>query len=354
MHKWMSVLGIALCVGCSSSSNDAPQTTEQNKPDAALPSSSTSTSSTSTSSSSTSSSSTSSSSTSSSSTSSSSGFAGPGEENRLSVSGSDTGAIGNEIVFDYFAFRENANGGDIFLLATNDSLVLDLTLAELGEFDEDDVSIGRLSSNRTTLNVWPNGMVLSLEKEGQLWRYSLVCDASNEAGDCESFSIDPEARTLTLVGAELLPIPEDNNPATAPISLSGVLKWAEADTVATGKPINDRPTESEGTPATLSDIQGVWDASTTQFGEKDEFYLVFDGNTYSEYDYDGDSAGNGDNCYYVETGTIGDLGDGKFNTIDSQGEKEIVSIHVEGENLNLLFLTLRPTTRQPSDLVPEC
>lgn len=336
MNKWIFALGMALCVGCSSNSSDSPQASEQNKPNAEA-------------------SSTSSSSTSSSS-SSSSGLTGSGvsEENHLSLSGPDAAIVGSDFVFEYFAFRENTNGGEVYLLATDDSLVLDLTLADFGEFDEADISIGSLSNHRATLNVWPNGMVLRLEKDGQQWLYSLVCDTNDETTECESFDVNEEARTLTIDEAVLQPAPEEGNSATAPVALSGILQWLEADTMVSGKPINNRPQVIGGLPATLADIHGVWDATTEQFGERDEFYLVFDGDTFSEYDYDGDSAGSGDNCYYVETGKIHDLGDGKFNTIDSEGEEEVVSIHVDGENLNLLFLTLKPINRHPSDFVPEC
>lgn len=330
MNKWIFTLGMALCVGCSSNSSNPPQSNEQDKPSATSSASSSS--------------------------SSSSGLTGAevGGENHLSVSGPDSHAFGGELAFEYFAFRENANGGKVFLMAADDSLAVDLLLAGFDEFDEEDIVIGRLASSRVTLSVWPTGIVLRLEKEGQHWLYSLVCDSDSEAGDCESFDINGEARTLTLMEAELEPASEGNNSATAPVRLSGVLKWREVDTMVSGEPINDRPLVDVGSPATLADIQGVWDATTEQLGERDEFYVVYDGGGYSEYDYDGDAAGNGDNCYYVETGQIQDLGDGNFNTIDSEGEEEIVSIGIDGENLKFLYVTLKPVTRHPSEFVPEC
>ena len=72
--------------------------------------------------------------------------------------------------------------------------------------------------------------------------------------------------------------------------------------------------DDEGSPATLSDIVGVWDESITEGQLVDEMYTVIaEDGTVTGYDYLGDSYDNEANCYDdYAAGKLTDLGSGNF------------------------------------------
>jgi len=117
----------------------------------------------------------------------------------------------------------------------------------------------------------------------------------------------------------------------------------------------------------LSDISGIYDSGSTEDGVKDEIYLVIrsDG-TWTEYDYDGDAFDEGDNCYYKNSGTIEDYGDGEFE-IEAEIEGISISrsldialvdngIEVSGGNEggNIDMETYPSSTLSESDFIPLC
>lgn len=109
--------------------------------------------------------------------------------------------------------------------------------------------------------------------------------------------------------------------------------------------------------ATTSDIVGTWDVSTEEANNTTDVYYVkinSDG-TYVDYDFDGDSFDQGDDCYYRWEGTYENLGDGDFSF---DGEE---AIHIERSGNNLIIsaddmedLSAKPANKTEDDFSPLC
>lgn len=141
--------------------------------------------------------------------------------------------------------------------------------------------------------------------------------------------------------------------------------------------------QDNSTPVTglsIIDIAGVWDTSEVVGQEIDESYLIIDQDGITQdYDYRGDSYNNGQNCYRKRTGSINNLGNSTFETIDSEGFRvgfsmsvanneltsNVVSINgiaiddfieqnsIPEEDFTKLFVSVK-STLQETDFVPLC
>jgi hypothetical protein len=65
------------------------------------------------------------------------------------------------------------------------------------------------------------------------------------------------------------------------------------------------PTGSDPTRLVMSDLVGLWDSSVTHDSQKDVMYtrISSDGGIL-EYDFDGDEADQGLNCYLIDSGSV--------------------------------------------------
>ena len=117
--------------------------------------------------------------------------------------------------------------------------------------------------------------------------------------------------------------------------------------------------DDEGTPASLSDIIGVWDASTREGQLIGEVYTVIksDG-SYITYDYDGDSFDNGDNCFNIYDGTLIDLGSGNFEIengpsyyITVKGNTMTTNTTIDNQKISI---TATRSNRLESSFTPSC
>ena len=65
------------------------------------------------------------------------------------------------------------------------------------------------------------------------------------------------------------------------------------------------PTGSDPTQLTMADLVGLWDSSENGSAQKDVMYTRITSNgDIIEYDFDGDKADQGLNCYHIESGSI--------------------------------------------------
>lgn len=121
---------------------------------------------------------------------------------------------------------------------------------------------------------------------------------------------------------------------------------------------------NEGTPASLSDIVGVWDDSEFEEQVLDEWYYVIqeDGQTYW-YDYQGDSYNMGDNCYEsLKSSRLVDLGNGEFNEVYSGDDPSTLNISISGNKMTVngtdidgrYRYTRERSSKLISDLTPLC
>lgn len=121
---------------------------------------------------------------------------------------------------------------------------------------------------------------------------------------------------------------------------------------------------SSSSAPSLADIAGVWDTSVTDGQKIDELYTVITMNGgMIGYDYMGDSADNGQNCYEKESSTtMKDLGNGKFLVVSGEGERVYVQISLSGNKLRItgeegnekFTLTWTRANLLRSDLTPLC
>lgn len=118
---------------------------------------------------------------------------------------------------------------------------------------------------------------------------------------------------------------------------------------------------SEGTPASMSDIIGVWDF-TEDFGSlgQDEAYLVILSSGASfVYDYQGDSFNNEENCYSRHKDYhLTDLGNGQFEFTDDYdtliGKITLTNTSMTIDYSEAHFYTYQKSNRLESDLTPLC
>jgi len=94
---------------------------------------------------------------------------------------------------------------------------------------------------------------------------------------------------------------------------------------------NPQPTGTTDT----SRVAGLWDSSSMESGVLDTKYiLISDSGVIKEYDYLGDDAGQGSNCYSLTEGIIRHLGGDRYY-IELHSETGEVTITVSNNTLNL-------------------
>lgn len=272
----------------------------------------------------------------------------------ITLSGDDTSELGTTSELNYYAFREDSFDVDLFLSATSSGSAMNVVRVGLGELSSsviDPDAVASDDANVVIFNVTNVGVSIRINKNGDAYLYSLTCISG-----CTGVQFDTATRTLTLDDVVLTPTigGDANSQATASLTLSGTIVWAESDEDP------DAPANKSNTPAsdtgtsnvTLADIVGVWDSSIGS----DENYTAFriDG-TYVDYDYQGDAYDMGENCYDVYPGTIEDLGNGRFRLDDSD---RIGTFSFSGDDLRFqapeAAYSMNSTSLIETDLVPEC
>lgn len=107
---------------------------------------------------------------------------------------------------------------------------------------------------------------------------------------------------------------------------------------------------SSPTEVTLSEISGLWNSSEkTAAGEDIIYTRIASNGDIIEYDYDGDEADKGLDCYQVNTGTARPLGNNRFlvdadmyKDVDFEVELEILDA---GNALKIYFMDDSDTLR---------
>ena len=272
----------------------------------------------------------------------------------ITLSGDDTSELGTTSELNYYAFREDFFGADLFLSATSSGSAMNVVRVGLGELsssviDPDDFANDE--ANAVIFNIMDMGLSIRINKDGDSYLYSLTCVSA-----CTGVQFDTATRTLTLDDVVLAPTigGDANSQATASLTLNGTIIWAESDEDPDA-PANQSNTSSSDTGTsnvTLADIVGVWDSSIGS----DENYTAFRSNgTYVDYDYQGDAFDMGENCYDVYPGTIEDLGNGRFRLDDSD---RVGTFSFSGDDLRFQApegtYSLSSTSLSETDLVPEC
>ena len=116
--------------------------------------------------------------------------------------------------------------------------------------------------------------------------------------------------------------------------------------------------------ASLANLAGVWDFRKTTGQVVDEVYSIIEENgEMHTFDYDGDSASNGNNCYLTSEGVVlTDQGNGNFLVVNSDSESFSMQASLSGDTLTF-STTINgetvtdsgvKTTRIESDFTPLC
>ena len=91
---------------------------------------------------------------------------------------------------------------------------------------------------------------------------------------------------------------------------------------------------SNSSTITLADMVGVWDDTREESGNTDIEYIVIKSNgSRIDYDYQGDSANNGANCYEASNYFFSDLSDGLFELTFPDGDTTTLSASISGDTL---------------------
>jgi len=103
------------------------------------------------------------------------------------------------------------------------------------------------------------------------------------------------------------------------------------------------PTDSNPTRVAMSDLVGLWDSSVTNNSQKDVMYtrISSDGGII-EYDFDGDEADQGLNCYLIDTGSIRPIDKNRFLVTAEMHANKQYEVELElldnGHALKVYFL----------------
>lgn len=118
--------------------------------------------------------------------------------------------------------------------------------------------------------------------------------------------------------------------------------------------------ESSHSPATLSDVVGVWDMTeTSEYGEDVYYMSITEYGDLIFYDYDGDTYDQGQDCYFEidPSMTLTDLGEGKFE-LSNGTDYTNISLSTGADSLIMtvegVSSSLPATSLQVSDLTPLC
>jgi len=102
-------------------------------------------------------------------------------------------------------------------------------------------------------------------------------------------------------------------------------------------------TDSDPTRVAMSDLVGLWDSSVTNNSQKDVIYtrISSDGGII-EYDFDGDEADQGLNCYLIDTGSIRPIDKHRFLVTAEMHANKQYEVELElldnGHALKVYFL----------------
>lgn len=266
----------------------------------------------------------------------------------ITLSGMDTFTIGTTVDVNYYAFREDLAGSDLFLSATSSGSAMNFVRVGLGELSDsvlNPLDIVSDESDSAVFNFTDVGVSIRINKDNSSYLYSAAC-----LSGCSGVQFNVASRTLVLEDLELPPTGGD---AMSSLTLNGTLVWAESDensaaaAIDTGTGTVDTGTSN----VTLSDVVGIWDSGV---GNDEVYSVIKSDGSLIDYDYQGDSVDMGDNCYVKDEGTIQDMGNGQFllnnvrlGTFSFVGN-DLVFQAPEGP------YTLESTTLLESDFVPLC
>jgi len=103
------------------------------------------------------------------------------------------------------------------------------------------------------------------------------------------------------------------------------------------------PTGSDPTRVAMSDLVGLWDSSVTHNSQKDVMYtrISSDGGII-EYDFDGDEADHGLNCYLIDSGSVRPIDKNRFMVTAEMHANKQYEVELElldnGHALKVYFL----------------
>lgn len=274
----------------------------------------------------------------------------------LLVSGEDASSFNNRFDLSALAFRRDVGASENLLIASDSSAVTYLAAASIDEVDGEISNPQEFPEDFVIINFMDYGISMKVTLDGQEYSYTGTCAGQTGVPVvCDNLLFDLTNRTLAVLDFVVQAIPdgseEPDNAATGSLVLSGIIQWTEDDESPTEKaPPAVEDDSLAGSPATLAQLQGVWD-----IGEGgDEIYLAVDGNTFAEYDYDGDAFDMGENCYFIDTGIIEALGEGRFRITNDFDEQQEIIIHFQEDQLVFSWGQGSKVNRSVSDFVPEC
>lgn len=265
----------------------------------------------------------------------------------LTVTGNDAAEFNGKFSPSHYAYLKDEGGADELLIAANSAQLIQVASSFLGDEISNEVID---TSNILIMNIFPFGVSMKVQKDDLEWNYTKTCISGTAVADCEDIIFDTENRTVTFLSAELeaQTSSDESEQSTGPIFVSGTITWSAADEVSASSIANlAKEAPEEGVPATLSDLQGVWQ-STDEF---DEYYFVITEDEFIEYDYDGDSAGGGDNCYDEYWSSFEEVGNGEF-LFDGLDE---ITLYISGDSLvDSIGILAERSDRLESSFVPDC
>lgn len=154
-----------------------------------------------------------------------------GNESIITLSGSDSSAIGTELVLSEYSYSVGTGGADGLLIATSTG-ILPLITEGSGSVSPD------LLANNVVMNLFTIGgqvgISMQITRSGNEYEYVLNLASS-------PIEFDAANRRITLNNAQLQPAGNEGF-STAPITLNGTLSWSASDEDA--DPLNETPADN--------------------------------------------------------------------------------------------------------------
>lgn len=143
------------------------------------------------------------------------------------MTGPDTSEFGTRLSLPALAYgREDLTGAPWALIAATNSAVLQVLLNG-GELPPVSGTVAALVAGELGIS-----MRISRDNYSRSWLYlTEVCSRDSIPVPCGDIVVDRAARTITFHAATVQPVigGEDSSLATAPLVITGTLRWTEAD-----------------------------------------------------------------------------------------------------------------------------
>lgn len=117
---------------------------------------------------------------------------------------------------------------------------------------------------------------------------------------------------------------------------------------------SDSNSDSDG-----DSFDGLWLYDASEDEEEDVFYVNFQGNAVTLYDFLGDEFDDGPDCYLIQSFTIEHIDGNRYEITDEDGESLEVTVRRSGNELSIAFSNFDSgnytrSNQNVSGLTPEC